>query len=226
MSKPRLIIFDVNETLLDLAPLQASVGRVLGGREDLLPLWFTTMLHYSLVETLTGEHHNFGEIGAAALMMVAEQQSIELTYDDALASVIEPLESLPPHADVAPGLEALSKQGFQIVSLTNTYSVGVTQQFTKAGILQHFDKRYSVETPKKYKPHPDAYAQVVADTGLDPGDILMVASHAWDLMGAKQAGFQTAFLARPGMSLYPNTARPDYVTADLLELAKVLDLQQ
>lgn len=67
MPKPKIIIFDVNETLLDLAPLKTSVGKALGGREEFLPLWFTTMLHYSLVETLSGSYHSFGDIGSAAL---------------------------------------------------------------------------------------------------------------------------------------------------------------
>src|SRR5680860_40693 len=78
MHKPTVIIFDVNETLLDLAPLKASVGKALGGREEFLPLWFSMMLHYSLVETLTGHYHSFEEIGTAALMMVAKTQGIEL----------------------------------------------------------------------------------------------------------------------------------------------------
>ena len=54
MPKPKVIIFDVNETLLDLAPLRISVGQALEGHEEFLSLWFSTMLHYSLVETLTG----------------------------------------------------------------------------------------------------------------------------------------------------------------------------
>jgi len=49
MTKPKVIFFDVNGTLLDLAPLKSSVGAALGGREDLLPLWLTALLHYSLV---------------------------------------------------------------------------------------------------------------------------------------------------------------------------------
>ena len=71
MPTPKVLIFDVNENLLDLAPLKTSVGKSLRGREDLLPLWFSTMLHYSLVETLSGEYHSFGEIGTAALMIAA-----------------------------------------------------------------------------------------------------------------------------------------------------------
>ena len=42
ITEPKVILFDVNETLLDLKGLQASVGKALGGREDLLPLWFST----------------------------------------------------------------------------------------------------------------------------------------------------------------------------------------
>ena len=67
MPKPKVIIFDVNETLLDLAPLKTSVGKALGGRKEFLPLWFSMMLHYSLVETLSEHYHSFGEIGTAAL---------------------------------------------------------------------------------------------------------------------------------------------------------------
>jgi len=82
MSRP-LVIFDVNETLLDLAPLKKSVSKALNGREDLLPLWFSTMVHYSLVETLSGHYHDFGGIGTAALMMLAETHGIGLSRDDA-----------------------------------------------------------------------------------------------------------------------------------------------
>lgn len=53
--RPRILFFDVNETLLDLTPLKESVTGALNGQSELVPLWFTTMLQYSLVET-TGNH--------------------------------------------------------------------------------------------------------------------------------------------------------------------------
>ncbi len=222
MPTPKIIIFDVNETLLDLAPLKASVGKALGGREDLLPLWFSTMLHYSLVETLTGTYHSFGEIGTAALMMVAETQGIELSQEDAKEAIVTPLRSLPPHPDVVAGLKALRNDGFRIVSLTNSSAVGVETQFKNAGLTELFEKRYSVDHVKKFKPHPDTYHMVLDDLGVKPIDVLMVAAHAWDLAGAKNVGLQTAFVARPGKTLYPNVAKPDYVVKDLLALEKAL----
>ena len=223
MFKPKVIIFDVNETLLDLAPLKESVGKALGGREDLLPLWFSTMLHYSLVETLTDNYHGFGEIGTAALMMVGEVQGIDLTYEQAKTSIVTPLLSLPPHDDVKAGLTALSKKGYRIVSLTNSSFKGVETQFKNADLTQYFEKRYSVEEVKKFKPHPDTYQMVIDDLGVKPEDILMVAAHAWDLTGAKNAGLQTAFITRPGKALYPNVDKPDYILSDLRELADILE---
>ena len=44
--RPKVLFFDVNETLLDLTNMKESVGDALGGRDDLLALWFTTMLQY------------------------------------------------------------------------------------------------------------------------------------------------------------------------------------
>ncbi len=227
MPIPKIIIFDVNETLLSLEPLKQSVGAALGGRTDLLPLWFSTLLHYSLAETLSGTYHDFGEIGAAALMMTAETQGIVLTRAEAEAAVVPPLCSLPPHPDVRQGLTALRETGcFTLVTLSNSSDAEARSKLEKAGLIDLFDGCFTVEPLRKYKPHPDPYRQVLTALGAAPEEVMMAAAHAWDLMGAANAGLQTAFIARPGKTLYPNAARPDYVAADLLELAEALKPQE
>ncbi|MDZ4848424.1 MAG: HAD-IA family hydrolase, partial [Pirellulaceae bacterium] len=140
----------------------------------MLPLWFPTMVHYSLVETLSGHYHDFGEIGTAALMMVAETHGIELSRDNATAAIVDPLRSLPPHSDVVAGLRALKQDGFRIVCLTNSSSKGVEAQFKNADLTRYFEKRYSVDSIRKYKPHPDTYRMVLNDLGIKPEDALMV----------------------------------------------------
>ncbi|CAH1385353.1 haloacid dehalogenase type II [Candidatus Nitrotoga sp. M5] len=220
MATLKAMIFDVNETLLDLAPLRTSVGKALKEREDLLTLWFSTMLHYSLVETLTNNYHDFGQIGAAALMMVAESHGIALEPEIASQSIVEVITKLPAHDDVVPSLQALAAKGFRIVCLTNSSNKGVAAQFDYAGLTELFEQRFSVEDVAAFKPDPRTYQWALKKLGLDPEEVMMIAAHAWDLAGAKAVGLQTAFIQRPGAVLYPHTSRPDYVVENLTQVVK------
>lgn len=222
MITPKVLIFDVNETLLDLAPLRTAVARALNGRSDLLSLWFSTMLHYSLVDTLTDNYHDFGQTGIAALMMVAQSQGIELDAEEARLTIVDNITKLPAHVDVVRSLQSLSAAGFGVASLTNSSNNGVTAQFEFAGLSKYFDRRFSVEDVRAYKPDPRSYRWALKQLEVTPEEALMVAAHAWDLAGAKAVGMQTAFVHRPGTVLYPNSVRPDYVVENLIELVEQL----
>ncbi|MEO9944807.1 haloacid dehalogenase type II [Paraglaciecola sp.] len=221
--KPKLIIFDVNETLLDLESMRTSVGKALNDDESLLPLWFSTMLHYSLVDTTRGEFHDFGKIGVAALQMVAKNNGIILTDEQAKQAIVPPLLSLPPHPDVREGLTLLTDAGYKIISLTNSSNTGVKAQFANANLTQFFVERLSVEDIGFYKPDLRSYEWALKEMGVKPEEVLMVAAHGWDIAGAKSAGLQTAFIARPNKQLYPLAPQPDYLVNDLLELVEELN---
>jgi 2-haloacid dehalogenase len=107
MKRRKLLFFDVNETLLDLSVMKTSVAEALDGRADVLPLWFTTMLQYSLVTTVGDNYDNFGEIGAAAMMMVARNHGVRLSQEAGRKAMV-PIRSLPPHPDVASADSSLS----------------------------------------------------------------------------------------------------------------------
>ncbi|MBO1254743.1 haloacid dehalogenase type II [Alteromonas sp. 5E99-2] len=222
LNKPKVIIFDVNETLLDLDSMRESVGKALGGKEELLPLWFSTMLHHSLVDTTRGEWNDFGTIGVAALQMVARNNGIEISDEQAKQAIVPPLLSLPPHPDVKEGLAALNDAGYTIISLTNSSNAGVRAQFEHAKLTHFFSKRLSVEDIGVYKPDLRAYRWALEQMNVKPEEALMVAAHGWDIAGAKSAGLQTAFIARPGKQLYPLADKPDYLVNDLNELVDLL----
>lgn len=225
MTEPKVIFFDVNETLLDLESMRISVGEALGGRRDLLPLWFSTMLHHSLVDNATGRYHNFGEIGVAALLMVAESNGIELSEADAREAIVTPLRTLSPHPDVETGLRQLKDQGYTLVSLTNSSNTGVQQQFENAGLLEYFDERLSIEDIRTYKPNRAAYLWAAQQMGIEPADAMLVAAHGWDIAGAKAAGFQAVFVTRPGKVLYPLGDPPDLTVPTIPALAEALSEQ-
>ena len=206
-----------------MKPLKKSVGEALDGHQELLPLWFSTMLHHSLVDSATGKYHDFGDIGVAALMMVAETNGVQLSEEKAREAIVTPLRSLPPHPDVKDALQKLKSLGYKLVSFTNSSNKGVKTQFENAGLTELFDERLSIEDVKLYKPHLKSYAWALKHLGVEPEDAMMVAAHGWDCAGIKAAGMQAVFVARPGKAMYPLAPKPDLVVKDLTELATALE---
>ena len=219
---PKVIFFDVNETLLDLNSMRSSVTEALGGRDDLMSLWFSTMLHHSLVDNTTRRFHTFGEIGVASLLMVAKSNDMELSEEKARQAIVTPLRSLPPHPDVKAGLKALKEAGFTLISLTNSSNKGVKTQFENAGLLSYFDARYSVEDIQRYKPDLRTYEWALEKAGVKAEEAMLVAAHGWDIAGAKAAGLQATFITREGKVLYPLALKPDHQVNTLPELVEIL----
>jgi 2-haloacid dehalogenase len=156
MKRPTMLFFDVNETLLDLKAMRTNVAQALGGRSDLLPLWFTTMLQYSLVATVGDHYNDFGEIGAAALMMLARNNQLSLSQEAARSAML-PMQSLPPHADAASALGDLKQEGFRMVTLTNSSQAAIDAQIRNSGLEELFEARLSIEEVRLFKPHRKVY---------------------------------------------------------------------
>jgi len=150
--KPKVIFFDVNETLLDLGNVGKSVSKALGGRDELVPYWFTTMLHYSLVGNVMGEYNSFGEIGIASLEMIANQQNIKLTPEQARTAVLTPFRDLEPHKDVVEGLKKIRAMGYTMITLTNSSDAGIAAQLKNSNLAQYFDGSLTVQNLSIFKP--------------------------------------------------------------------------
>ncbi len=217
---PKVLLFDVNETLLDITLLKASVARILRDPHA-AELWFATLLQYSLVMTVSDHYAAFPDIGAAALQMLARNAGIALSETEAKAA-LAPMRWLPPHADVIPALERLSARGWRMATLTNSSQAGVKAQMAHAGLTPFFERQLSVESVGKFKPHADVYHWAAREMQIDPSECMLVAAHGWDVAGAKWAGLQTAFIARAGQQTFPLGPAPDIDVADLAGLASAL----
>lgn len=220
LSAPKVLLFDVNETLLNLAALEESVDSILLQNEG-AKLWFSNLLHYSLVLTVSGQYRPFPEIGAAVLQMLARNRDVILSEEDAMKA-LEPMKSAPAHADVHDALAALREAGFRMATLTNSTSEGSKTQLGNAGIAQFFEQQLSVQTIGKYKPHRDVYLWAAEQMQVEPGDCMLVAAHPWDVAGAALAGMRSAFLTRVGVAVLPLAPVPEVEAADLGALAKRL----
>ena len=215
--KPTVIVFDVNETLLNMTDIKEKVNKALGSKNG-FKLWFTQLLQYSLVDTVTGSYHDFGGIADVTLEMTALGLETELKEEDK-KEILNAMKSLPPHEDVKEGLQLLKDAGFRLVSLTNSPKDTLQQQLKYAGLTNYFESTLSVDEFKLYKPHTEVYQKALSKLGVSPQESLMVASHGWDIAGALAAGMQAGFIERKGQSLYPLAAPPQHTGKDLVELA-------
>lgn len=213
-----ILFFDVNETLLDTSELKHYVARRLGNRPERAEAWFTALLHHSLVESVTGSWHSFGDIAEAVLHMTAARYAITLSPDP--ATLAEVIAAMPAWPDVAQGLTALQQQGFTLVALTNSSSALAEKQLSSAGLRHFFSRILSVEQPQIYKPDLRVYQWAMRETGSPAGQSMMIAAHGWDVGGAKRAGMKTAFISRAGQALYPLAPPPDIIASDIAALAK------
>ncbi|CAH8281926.1 2-haloacid dehalogenase [Mariniflexile fucanivorans] len=220
--RPKVLFFDVNETLLDLAQMKKQVGEALGGREDLMSLWFTTMLQYSLVTSASGQYEHFGNIGAATLQMVAANNGISISESEARKTIVQSLRGLPAHPEVKNALSELKNDGYKLVSFTNSSNEGVKKQFESAGLTTYFDERLSIEDVGKFKPFRDTYDWGARKMGVTPEECMLIAAHGWDVAGALWAGWRAAFINRPGQQLFPLAPKTEIVASDLQKVTDIL----
>lgn len=214
------LFFDVNETLLSSTELNQAVAQRLGNRPERAEAWFTSLLHHSLVESVTGSWHSFGDIAEAVLKMTAARYGVTLPADATpLADIIA---AMPAHPDVAAGLSALQQQGFTLVALTNSSAALAEKQLSSAGLAPLFSSILSVEQVQVYKPDLRVYQWAMKEMGKPVSECMMVAAHGWDVGGAKRAGMKTAFVSRQGQALYPLAPAPDLIVSDIQALAAQL----
>jgi len=217
-ARPKILFFDINETLLDLTELKKTVETALHGRADLVPLWWASMLHYSLVSTVAGQFKPLREIGVAAMMMLARSNNLDLDQEHADAA-IQPILSAPPYPDVPPSLRRLREEGFHMIVLTNSFQYTMETQMKNSGLADVFHMILSAEEAGIYKPHRDIYRWAASRVGKWPTDCMMIAAHGWDIAGALWNGMRAAFISRPGQELYPLAPVPEIIEPDLEKIA-------
>ena len=221
MSEQPIIVFDVNETLLDLDTIQPVFDRIFGDPAA-MRLWFADLITYSEALTLAGVYVPFTDIGAAVLKMLAATRGRTISAADA-AELTDRFATMPPHPEVPAALRRLREHGFRLFTLTDNTLAISGRQVEHGGIIDLFERRFSVdETVRRHKPAPEAYHSVATALDLDPAGICLIASHVWDTIGAGAAGWQTALILREGNAPLDVGPQPDYIGKDLDAIADQL----
>ena len=191
-----LIVFDVNETLLDLQTMEPTFERIFGEKRA-MRLWFANLIMYSAALTVAGCYVPFTDIGAAVMKMLADTQGIEIDEADK-KELTENFSTMPPPPEAPAVLRRLRDASFRLFTLTDTLLEVQTRQLEHGGIVGLFERRFSADGVKHLKPSPQAYAYVERELGVEPSHLCLIACHTWDTLGAVAAGWEAALIKRVG----------------------------
>jgi 2-haloacid dehalogenase len=220
MAKLPLIVFDVNETLLDLQTMEPTFQRLFGDT-NAMRLWFANLIMYSAALTVAGRYVSFTDIGAAVMKMLADTQGIKIGAAEK-EELKDKFSTMPPHREVPAALRKLRDAGFRLFTLTDNLLEVQTRQLAHGGIADLFERRFSADGVKHHKPSRQAYGYVESELGVEPAQLCLIACHTWDTLGAVAAGWEAALIKRVGNDVLGVGPQPQIVGDDLNDVADQL----
>ncbi len=219
-----LVVFDVNETLSDMAPLQLRFEEVGAAAGD-AGTWFASLLRDGFALTVTGNCPSFIELASESLKVTLTGSTPTDRLEESVQHVLAGLGELAVHADVVEGVSALRAQGLRLVTLSQGSSGIADTLLVRAGIRDSFEHLLSVREAGVWKPASRAYDHALTTGGVPAAQAVLVAVHPWDIDGAHRAGLRTAWVNRSGARYPAYFARPDIEATSLPELADRLAQQ-
>ncbi|WP_228461279.1 HAD family hydrolase [Paracoccus liaowanqingii] len=142
MTRP-ILVFDVNETLLDLDHLSPLFADLFGDGAVMRD-WFAQLILYSQTVTLSGLHSDFATLAGGVLRMIGTIRGVRITEDD-IARLRAALGSMPAHPDAADALALLRDHGFRMVTLTNSPPSDGPSALQRSGLGPYFERAFSVQ---------------------------------------------------------------------------------
>lgn len=222
----KVCMFDQYGTVVDIqggltkvaAPYLEAKGWK-GSPNSFVTWWRRTHFENSMIDALLHrEHTPYREIGFRAVCHVLDRCGLSYTDQEVrdLVSHIEKLECFP---EVPAALERLQRK-YQLVVLSNgdPDMLETAKQYHKVP----FDQVISVAEANSFKPHVATYTKAAELIGLRMDEVLFVANHAFDVIGAKAAGMPTAFINRRDRPFERTPYQPDITVRTMDELADAL----
>ncbi len=224
--KIKVCMFDQYGTVVDMqgglveiaTPFLKKKGWT-GNPNSFVTWWRRTHFENSMIDALLHRQHTpYREIGQRAVSYVMERSNIEHTKDEVryLVSEIEKLKCFPE----VPAALAKLQTKYKLVVLSNGDPDMLETAKKYHGIP--FDKIISVAEANSFKPHVATYTKAAEIAGVKMDEVLFVANHAFDCIGAKAAGMHTAFIDRRKRPFGETPHQPDILVASMTELADVI----
>lgn len=202
MDHPKAVLFDAYGTLFDVYSVGLLAEQLFAGKgEQLSVLWRDKQIEYTRLVTTSdgGAHYRpFWELTRAGLRYACKRLRLELTpaAEEQLMNQYRHLSAFPEDHEV---LGILKARGIVTGILSNGDPQMLGVAVRSAGLDELLDHVLSVDSVRKYKTHPEAYALGPRATGLQPREIAFVSCNAWDALAATWYGYRTLWVNRYGL---------------------------
>jgi 2-haloacid dehalogenase len=220
-ARAKVVAFDVIGTTFSLEPLRNDLVQ-LGFPAHMLELWFAQTLRDAFALAATGSFAPFRSVFEGTLDGLAASRFVRVTAEQK-QQLMSRFGALPPHPDAAEAFLLLNGAGVRVFALSNGAAATSDSLLQKANLKPLVERVISVEDISVFKPRSEIYRHAAEVGGVAPSDMALVASHAWDVHGAKNAGLLAAFVARGHR--FPSTMKaPDFIGESLSDVARQLIL--
>ena len=219
----KIIAFDVYGTLVNPVDMGQHLQELIGNKaQEFGQLWHDKKVEYAFRRGLMQQYQDFSVCTHQALQYCLAVFDVKLS-SCAQQDLLAKFSQLAAFEDVIEGLSLLRDKGHTLVAFSNGPEATVHTLMDNAGILPQLNDVISVDDIKTYKPSPAVYQYLLSRTQSKQQDCWMVSSNPWDVIGAKAAGLNTAWIKRDNKKIYdPWGIEPDLTVSNLIELNKQL----
>lgn len=217
--RPQVVAFDIIETVFSLDLLRERLTAV-GLPGHALETWFAASLRDAFALAAVDQFKPFREVLEGTLSEMFTRYGSGATSGEK-KTILDGFGELNPHPDAAEAFRILTGAGVRIFALSNGAAASTTKLLRNAGLDGSVEKVLSVDDVKLSKPRREVYRHAVSVAGVEPGRMVLVAVHPWDVNGAKAAGLLGGFVAR-GQAFPPTMAEPDICGETLVDVARAI----
>lgn len=217
-SQIKAFVFDVYGTLFDVTAVKDECEKLYPGYgETISQTWRTKQVEYFMLRQLMGNYATLSSITHQALKYALKENELKSNEQNE-QHLLEAYLHLPLYAEVENVLTELKDQ--KLVVFSNGSHDMLDPLIENAGLENLFSEVLSIDEIQQFKPTPASYQYAVEKLDLENHEVLFMSSNGWDISGAKNFGFQTAWINRKNLPIEELELEPDYIFSDLNGLLK------
>ncbi|WP_270181493.1 haloacid dehalogenase type II [Alkalihalobacillus sp. CinArs1] len=220
MDTSKAFVFDAYGTLFDVFSVIEKCEELFPSNgEAISQTWRKKQLEYSYLRQMMGKYRPFSEVTRDALRYAVAEAGQELTHQNEQA-LLDAYKELHVYEEVAEVLKELKAHNATIAIFSNGSHDMLDPLVEQSPLSEYIDHIISADDVKQYKPTPASYTHVIDSLGIKRDDVLFMSSNGWDISGAANFGFHTAWINRKEQPVEELSLPPTSIYHDLTGLKK------